>query len=594
MPFSKNQFVNSIKKRSSYFFYKTFFIFLIVFTVFAFSVISITYSNLKNREIKSQKDNYAHISESVSSQLDLTMKEMSNLSIYIALSYSSNNTNSTSKINQLMPYIVPTANKSQRLVIDSEREFRYFGIPVSISKTEDKAHFNDYKKKFADIDDFIFLKPHEDFWAYNPNKYLFSCIRKVPNQTNSKQETAIWVQRSAADLQSILAKTSSEELMIIDENAYSIPLSANDSSRFFPNVKIQNNSDHTKTWYAKDENNIDCYYIAKKLAYNDWTLLLEVEKANLMQPVNQSVLPLIILFILLYSCIIPIIYFSTKHSAKPLNKLRRQIDKINFDDFEITTPSPFFEDEIEALNDALDKMMIKLNQAANEKASMYSREIHASFLALQAQINPHFLYNALQVFIALADTNQNEVLSEALYTFSNSLRYLTSSSPSIIPVKSEIAHIQNYLSLMQLIKGEQLKYTIEIDDDINSNLETFLVPKMSLQPLIENAFKHGFSQVLPPWILKIKIEADQNNFKIYFYNNGVGMNQEDIDELLLKIEHFLTKPIDFLENLKIGGMGLISCLSRFKNIYQDRFHFEIKTNADITGFSILLLIEKES
>lgn len=354
----------------------------------------------------------------------------------------------------------------------------------------------------------LFLKPHEDLWGSNQNLYLLTCIREITNPAYPDSKL-VWIEQSANILKSILKSTADEKLILVDKDGYSIPLSPDESSRYYP--AFVNNRSAADTWSAKNLEGADCYYIAQNLNYNDWTLLLEVEEASLTQAAKSSMSSMLILLIFLYLCSIPIVFLSMRQASKPLIKLRKQIDKVNFDDYEIEAPSPFFNDEIELLNEALKRMLARINQAADEKAMMHSREIHASFLALQAQIKPHFLFNTLQIFIAMANNKQNEDLIKALHTFSNLLRYVTTSSPKVVTLKSEIENIDNYLELMRLCKGEQLEYTIDIENHFD--LEQIYVPRMSLQPLVENAFKHGFSQIFPPWKLHIKINSMNINGK---------------------------------------------------------------------------------
>lgn len=589
--------MNFIRKKTSYYFFKNFIIFLIVFTLFAASVITITYQKIKRQELLAQKNSYTRIMERAITQVDETLKQMSRLSIYVASACSSSHPIKlghridTSSNDLLVPYNVPLGNEGQRLIImDTEGYFQYFGRPVSqvdIQRNLASKRFLHLAKK-DNPSHVIFLDPHLDYWNSHSDFYLFSCVRWASSFSGS-EDRLIWVEQSAEHLDKILQNTADESLMLVNKNGYSIALKPEQKTKIIP--KFKDHVSTTNSWFSKNSEGVDCYYICQKLDNTDWTLVLEVEKNNLTRAASSSVFSMLTLLVFLYFCIIPIVYFSMRQAAKPLSKLRQEIDAVRFDDYQIELSSPFFNDEIELLNDALQRMLIRIKQAADEKAMMHSREIHASFLALQAQINPHFLFNTLQIFIAMADSEENKELSIALHTFSNLLRYITTSSPKVVSLADEIKHISDYLELMQLCKGDQLEYKIEIEDEVT--LEEIYIPRMSLQPIIENAFSHGFSKVFPPWKIQIKIYSTEKYWEIDLLNNGAGMNQEEIDALLKKINCFLLKPANFLENMQIGGMGLISSLSRFKNIYKDHFHFSIESDGDKAGFAILLKIDKD-
>ena len=590
--------IQFIRKKTSYYFFKNFIIFLIVFTLFAASVIVITYQNMKQQEFVAKKNSYARIIEKTAFQLNETMKQMSRLSIYVASVYSSNHTArsdhriDTSSNDLLVPYNVPLGNEGQRIIImDTDGYFQYFGRPASQTDIQNNLK----SKRFVHLakknnsEHAIFLDPHLDFWNSHSDFYLFSCVRRTSSLSDSVDKL-VWVEQSAEQLNKILQNTADESLMLVNRYGRSIPLKAGQKVKTIPNF-LQNNSENS-AWFAKNSEGIECYYLHQRLENTDWAVVLEVGEHNLTSTASSSVVSMLTLLIFLYVCIIPIVYFSMRQAAKPLIRLRQQIDAIKFDDQPIELNAPFFNDEVELLNDALQRMLVRVNQAADEKAMMHSREIHASFLALQAQINPHFLFNTLQIFIAMADSKQNAELSTALHTFSNLLRYITTSSPKVVTLKNEIKHIRDYLELMQLCKGNQLEYSIDIEDP--SIPEEIYIPRMSLQPIIENAFSHGFSKVFPPWKIQIKIHSDEQHWQIDLANNGAGMNENEIEVLTRKINSFLAKPASFLENVQIGGMGLISSLSRFKSIYKEHFHFFIESAGEQAGFTIYLKIDKDS
>jgi len=178
------------------------------------------------------------------------------------------------------------------------------------------------------------------------------------------------------------------------------------------------------------------------------------------------------------------------------------------------------------------------------------------------------------VISAISREQNNLEISEICTKLSGMLRYISVYNEETVLFQSELNHLENYLSLMQIRFEDQLHYTIDIDKKFRE-IDLY-IPKLILQPLAENCFQHGFKKVAPPWIIKLHASIDQDYWKVTIFDNGIGIPTSKIDEIKDQVSDFLRAPSKSIKDLTLGGMGLINILVRLKLFYQDDFIFDIQ------------------
>ncbi|MBL7700915.1 MAG: histidine kinase [Ferruginibacter sp.] len=163
----------------------------------------------------------------------------------------------------------------------------------------------------------------------------------------------------------------------------------------------------------------------------------------------------------------------------------------------------------------------KNNELLAQKMEL-EQELHQSMLAsIKSQMNPHFLFNALNTIQSYIYTNEKENASQYLGKFSELTRMiLNMSNKEKVSLADEIKTLQLYLELEQLRFEEKLNYSITVDKELST--ETFLIPSMLVQPYVENAIKHGLMHQKNKWQLHIDFTQKQNAVEITIDDNGVG------------------------------------------------------------------------
>ncbi len=185
-------------------------------------------------------------------------------------------------------------------------------------------------------------------------------------------------------------------------------------------------------------------------------------------------------------------------------------------------------DEIAELGRAFNKMVERLNQLIEREYKAVLSQRDAEYRALQSQIRPHFLYNTLNSFIGLNRLKDSAGLENAVYALSSMLHYLQEGEQQV-NLEGEIAFVEKYCQLQLLRFRDRLKISIHIDPQ----LAQLKVPKLFLQPLVENAITHGFEpsgracKVTIEAGLKIKEESTWANIRVE--DDGVGFTSETLD-----------------------------------------------------------------
>ena len=218
-----------------------------------------------------------------------------------------------------------------------------------------------------------------------------------------------------------------------------------------------------------------------------------------------------------------------------------------------------------------------------ELASDLERRIHsgenrkfqqkqAEYLALQNQINPHFLYNTLEAIRAdalLADCEDIAETTEALATF---YRYTISNVQEFVTFSDELDNVQNYFTVQQCRFGDKLSMEVEIE---NEALLEARMPKLILQPLVENAIVHGLEGKIGQGTVRIEIENSENCLFLRVRDDGVGFPQEQVDRMNAQFAGKIAQEESRQETPKRGGIALGNVNSRIRLMFGEDYGLRI-------------------
>ena len=248
-----------------------------------------------------------------------------------------------------------------------------------------------------------------------------------------------------------------------------------------------------------------------------------------------------------------------KGIAGPIKRTSKAMQQFAEGDFSVRLPEGR-RDEIGAMNSVFNQTIEKIEQLIKQVVEMETVNKDIEFQALQAQINPHFLYNTLDTAVWLAESNQNDQVVTILTYLSDFFRTTLSNGQSFIRIAEEQKHVESYLKIQKLRFRDILDYTIDIEE----NIEEYIIPKLLLQPLVENAIVHGIRNKRGNG--HVSIEGRQKEDKIVFYvsDDGRGMTTEELAKLKKRLK-------EDEEVTQESGFGVVNVNQRIHSYYGEEY-----------------------
>ncbi|WP_223820905.1 MULTISPECIES: sensor histidine kinase [Bacillaceae] len=358
-----------------------------------------------------------------------------------------------------------------------------------------------------------------------------------------------------------------EDLYIMDENGTIIyaseekEIGKKNNENWFKHVKQRPQEEKSVEWKDKQFSGV---IVSERFSapYKNWYIVKRIPYDVLYQGARQTafiniVIGLITLVVVLFATMA----VSFKLTA-PIKVLIGNMKKVEKGEFEADFDS-LGNDEIGMLGRHFKRMLDQINELILREYKLELENKSSQLRVLQSQINPHFLYNAFQSIGTLALKMKAVPVYSLLTSLSNIMRYSMNMKEDIVPFEKEIKHVEAYLSLQKQRFDEQLDFHISVEKEV----EGILVPKMILQPIVENCFKHGFDQQVEKEVIHIEATLNVEDMVcIFVKDNGIGVTEEQL--VRIRQELFEGR---ILEGNQRESIGL-------KNIY-DRLQIYYGTEA---------------
>lgn len=284
---------------------------------------------------------------------------------------------------------------------------------------------------------------------------------------------------------------------------------------------------------------------------------------------NQvGLMGLMIIAVCVCIALIFILCFSGAFS-KRIILLRKEMNRVVNGDFNISS-SIRGSDEIGQLFKDLQAMIQGIKALIHEvyeekllKEQLKNKQKEIEFKMLASQINPHFLYNALETIRMEAHYNKQDRIAGIVKTLGKMLRRNLEVSNRLVTLESEIELVENYLYIQKFRFEEKVSYKIELNTDIS---DCYILPLL-LQPIVENAFVHGLENTTENGIISVKIEKDDQFLRLEVEDNGAGMDEDRLSLMKKRLENN--------EESDGKNIGLCNINNRIKLYYGDRYGLEI-------------------
>lgn len=309
-----------------------------------------------------------------------------------------------------------------------------------------------------------------------------------------------------------------------------------------------------------------------------WEIICLVDSSLSSQLIFSSVLPILLATLLCITIFLAIAISMTNRMVLPVKQLEALTVQVGEGDLSVRADI-HTGDEFEILAESYNHMLDQLNQIIERACNAEGMRIDAEYRALQSQINPHFLYNALETINSLAQINGQHEISQMICALADMFRYSTHQSAKLVTVQEELSYLHNYMFLQSFGYEDILHITYDIPD----SLLTLPIPKVILQPLVENCMNHAFQGTHREYHISVIGRVVQDFLEFTVADDGIGMTQEQLDTLRKKLSSEDAQPDK-------GSIGLTNIHKRLKFLFGADSGLSI-TSSPGTGTTVLMKIK---
>lgn len=382
------------------------------------------------------------------------------------------------------------------------------------------------------------------------------------------------IQIHDVELFSLIEKENmNKSVYIIDEKGDVVTSVDQDMkySRLYDTFPIEEELQSNFGKFDKMVNGEERFFTYKQLS-NGWKTVITVPYHELLENTNRATTRIIWISAIAFIASMLLIYLTTKVITKRIERLLSQIRKVERGDFQVSV-KPMGHDEIGQLSFAFNKMASKIENLIED---VYVKEIsmkEAELNTLQAQINPHFLYNTLASISSLALKEGGTQVYKMVSYLAKYYRVSLNKGKRIILIHQEIELVKNYISIQEI----RFRGMLHMHYDLDEQLFKYKTIKLILQPFIENCIHHAICDESGINII-VKVYSDGNDIVFQIIDDGAGMSSRHVEEAFQKANN-------------LSGYGIKNVNDRFQLTYGERYGVSIFSRIGI-GTTVTLRIPK--
>ncbi len=425
----------------------------------------------------------------------------------------------------------------------------------------------------------VIVTEHLDYWVPSEPVRVYSLMKALRGEgmgfleVESRMETFDTLETSDPDIDFLIVVNGGELLYASDEE-YGKELAEDDRRRM---KELQEDVIRTEDGaiYTKASSpDFDMEVLAYKKSF-----LLEKERRRLFSVgflITLATFGISMLMVIFWSGVL----------TKPIKRLQETVENTNIENLQDTKHLEKVggSDELQELIQAYQAMTARLDRALKNEKQAALLQLQAQFDTLQAQVNPHFIYNVLNTISSRAVLDNDEAICEMCGCLGNMLRYSTNNKERYAAVKKELEYLDDYFYLLKARHDSKLDVSIDVDEIIGKQI----IPKMTLQQLVENCVKHGFKNTDSRVYISVTGRVYEDRWIIQVQDNGPGISEQMLRKLQEKLEEVRE---DILEKsmtaeMEIGGMGIANTYTRCLLLYSENLIFEAGNVTGGRGFLV--------
>lgn len=334
------------------------------------------------------------------------------------------------------------------------------------------------------------------------------------------------------------------------------------------------------TWSDDTQKYLVIYDISQK---EGWKLIKPIPYTKIYEAATTTRTLNYLIGLLFLIVSVFLVSFTSNKITNPLKNLSLQMKRFSTGSFDAEAAVEG-NDEIAYLSRHFNKMVEKTNELINERYKMKIVEKNAVLKALEAEINPHFLYNALQAISTKALKNNNDDIVEMVDNLALTLRYCISGR-DVVQAREELRHIERYLALQKARFGSRMQVVYDWDEQLMDQR----IPKLSIQTLVENCIKHALEKVSSTVTIRIEAHITSEFTVISVKDDGPGITPERLGQVLESLEvQWEDFGGDAAEDGEQESIGLKNLHTRLKLLYGEEAGLAITSDGNGTTMDMRL------
>lgn len=580
-----NILINSVKLKSIQFVISFSFI-LITILAMLFVGLAI-YNKVSILSEQNAIINTRQIIDQVNTNLDYYMRSMLEISNYIDDIIYYDNDIQNNKLKEKMNVIVNSRKDIVTLAIFSNKGELLLSVPFNKIKSSTNIIEQDwFVTPLKEVGNLYFSSPHVQNIFEGQHRWVVSLSRKVTINKNGKRIPGVLlVDMNFSAIEQLCSKVA------FGKKGYIYIIDSKGNIVYHPQLplinlglkteNIKDVQEHVFGRYFDQVNGEKRLITIETVNFCRWRIVgiaYMDEIATIKNDLGFYVIWVLLIGILFF---ISISAFISAKISKPIKQLEKSMKMVEKGQFDVNIDIKG-EAEVAQLSRTFNIMVLKIKQLMNQIVEEQESKRKSELNALQAQINPHFLYNTLDSVVWMAENEKSQDVISMVTALARLFRISISKGKNIINVSEELEHARNYLVIQSIRYRNKFEYEFNIQKEVLK----YKTPKLILQPIIENAIYHGIEYMVDKG--KINISASVINNKLLFEvkDNGVGMEKEILNNLLLN-EGIVKKG---------SGVGVKNVHERIQLYFGKEYGLKIESELDVgTKVQIWLpLIEKEN
>lgn len=527
----------------------------------------ISYSKFADASEKNAALSTEQLVNQINSNIEYYLMSMIDISNLLSNNIYLNQNIQNGNLKEQMDVIQGTRRDIATLAVFSENGELLLGTSTAPLKTSaDTAAQDWFQNALKKSDNLIFSLPHVQNLFQGKHDWVVS-LSRVINYTsgNKKRPGVLLVDMNFSTIGQLCQNVS------IGKRGYLYIVDSENNIIYHPQqqlinigLKKETSEDYLGSYLENSDEGRRLVTI-KTVNYTNWKVTAVAYMSEILTS-KKDITDFIIW--VLFFCILMIVLIFDFISAKisqPIKYLEKSMKKVEEGNFHIYVDAKG-EDEVVKLSEAFNLMLAKVRYLMNQIIVQQEAKRKSELEALQAQINPHFLYNTLDSIVWMAENGNSQDVITMVTSLARLFRISISRGRNIIKVEHEIEHARNYLMIQKIRFKNKFTYDIEVQPEA-MNLKTL---KLILQPLIENSIYHGIEYMQDQGHIKITASIAEGKLLYEVIDDGLGIEPEKLPYLL----EYETKAKDG------SGVGVKNVHERIQLTYGKEYGLQIESELE--------------